>query len=155
MNNLKYYNDALAYDFKMFETTAKKEANKDNIVKMPEERRKSNAKRKAYSSMLFSKFSSIVLVLMVLAMICSNIYLRSQISETTAKISAVKKEIVALDSEETRLNVEYEKIISYNNLEAQAAELGMKKKDKSQVVYIRVNDTDAAKTSDGILIEAE
>lgn len=151
MDNLKYYNDSLAYDFKMFEE--KKSVKKDNIVKMSS-KRTSKRRRNKYVALIFTKLTSVLCAAMVLALICGNIYLRARISETTAKINDVKQQIELYDSEVTRLNVEYEKIISYNNLEVAAHELGMKKMDKAQVVYIRVNDTDAAKTSDGMLINA-
>ena len=36
MNNMKYYNDSLAYDFEMFmPKTAERENTRDNIVVMP------------------------------------------------------------------------------------------------------------------------
>ena len=44
--------------------------------------------------------------------------------------------------------------ISYINLEAEATALGMRKLDKSQVVYVRVNDKSMAKTQDGIILLA-
>lgn len=152
MDNLKYYNDALAYDFKMFEER-KVKAN-DNVVKMSA-KRTSKRRRSKYVALVFTKLTSVLGVAMVLALICANIFLRARISETTSEINKVKDQIDVYHSEETRLNVEYEKIISYNNLEQKAHELGMKKMDKSQVVYIRVNDTDAAKTSGGMLINAD
>ena len=152
MDNLKYYNDSLAYDFKMFEE--RKVKKNDNIVKMST-KRTSKRRRNQYVAAVFSKLSAFLGIAMILALICANIFLRARISENTAKINKVKEQIEVYHSEETRLNVEYEKIISYNNLEEKAHELGMKKMDKAQVVYIRVNDSDAAKTSDGMLIDAD
>ena len=51
MNNLKYYNDSLAYDFDMFmprqkESVAKDIQKKQNIIKMP----KGNQKKRTYAS---------------------------------------------------------------------------------------------------------
>ena len=45
--------------------------------------------------------------------------------------------------------------ISFANLELEATELGMTKPEKDNVVYIRVNDKDAAKTADGTLMVSE
>ena len=48
MNNLKYYNDSLAYDFEMFSPkTAERPKSRDNIVVMPVANKKSKAKRRA------------------------------------------------------------------------------------------------------------
>ena len=47
VDNLKYYNDALAYDFQMFMPKAKPEpVEKDNVIKMPSQniKKKSRAK---------------------------------------------------------------------------------------------------------------
>ena len=54
-----------------------------------------------------------------------------------------------MDAEYTKLFVEMEKMISYNNLGASAELLGMKKMDKNQVVYIHVNDKNTAITTSG------
>ncbi len=154
MDNLKYYNDSLAYDFRMFEPKKSEPQKKNNVVRMPESRRILAARRLSIVA-IFHKLSGFAGVALVLALICANILLRAQISETTAKIENTKDQIEIYDSEVTRLNVECEKIISYSNLETAAHELGMKKMDKSQVVYIRVNDSNAAKTSDGYLIDED
>ena len=45
--------------------------------------------------------------------------------------------------------------ISYSNLELEAVQLGMKKPDKENVTYIRVNDKNAARTRDGSFISEE
>ena len=66
-----------------------------------------------------------------------------------------KSELAALSGEETRLKIELERIISYNNLEQAARELGMKKTDKSQIVYINVNDTNKAIDANGNVLTAE
>ena len=154
MDNLKYYNDSLAYDFKRFEPKKAEPQKKNNVVRMPASRR-TLAARSAIIAAVFRKLSAVAGVALVLALICANIFLRAQISEATAKIEKTKEQIEIYDSEVTRLNVECEKIISYSNLETAAHELGMKKMDKSQVVYIRVNDSNAAKNSDGYLIDED
>ena len=40
-------------------------------------------------------------------------------------------------------------------LELEAMQLGMRKMEKDDVTYIRVNDTDKAVTSDGSVVSAE
>jgi hypothetical protein len=42
MNNLKYYNDSLAYDFDMFMPKTAPEERRDNIVVMPQKAEKQN-----------------------------------------------------------------------------------------------------------------
>ena len=93
-------------------------------------------------------------VFMVAAM-CGNIFLRLQINEVNSKINDVKKEINVLQSERTGLEVEFERVISYSNIELEAAEIGMQKMDKSQVKYIRVNDKNTAVTKDGETISGK
>ena len=48
MDNLKYYNDSLAYDFEMFmPKTAPKTNTRDNIVVMPKTAKKTKSRRRA------------------------------------------------------------------------------------------------------------
>lgn len=148
MDNLKYYNDSLAYDFEMFmPRTAEKE--NDNIVKLPQSSpRQKAAKKAAVKSMSVSAFAVMASVF-ILAAMCGNIFLRLQINEVSSQINNVKSEINTLQSERTSLEVELERVISYSNIELEAAEIGMQKMDKSQVNYIRVNDKNTAVTKDG------
>ena len=81
--------------------------------------------------------------------------MRIAINEVNAEIKAIQTEINELDSEYTKLSVDFNRIISYQNLEEEAAKLGMRKMDKSQVVYIRVNDTNVARDSSGAYISEE
>ena len=153
VDNLKYYNDSLAYDFEMFMPRSAEPVRKDNIVKLPETRHQKHAKRRAVKRVSASAFAVMTAVFMLAAM-CGNIFLRLQINEVNSKINTVKSEINALTSEKTRLEVELERVISYSNIELEAAEIGMQKMDKSQVKYIRVNDKDTAVTKDGKTVES-
>lgn len=144
MDNMKYYTDSLAYDFSAFMPKTEKEKQTDNIVKVPQGK-KQTRKKTAARSLSVSAFAIMTAVFM-LAALCGNIYLRLQINEVDSKINAVNKEIGILDSEMTSLEVELERKISFSNIELEATELGMKKKDKSQVKYIRVNDKDTVET---------
>ncbi len=149
MDNSKYYNDSLAYDFDMF--LPKESPRKAKIVKMPQAKNAARAKAKAAVS---ERLKAVAAIGFVLAIICANIFLRVRITEVNADINEIKSEIIELESEQTRLNVELENRISYNNLELAARELGMKKTDKSQVIYIRTNENNAARTSKGIFSAA-
>ncbi len=151
INNSKYYNDSLAYDFELFMPKEKKET--AEIVKMPPRKKKAvrtRAKRKV------SNASSIILLgAFMVGVICANIALRVEISEVNASVIETKAELAALSGEETRLNVEFERLISFNNLEEAAKALGMKKTDKSQIVYIEVNETNKAVDANGNILTAE
>lgn len=142
MNNLKYYDNTLAYDYNLFMPREKQSA-EDNIIKMPVKAKKRQAKALSASAV------SVLMAAFMVVAVCGSIFLRVSITETSSKINDIKEEINVLDAEITRLNVEFENIISYTNLEQSAAEIGMKKMDKSQAVYMRVNSNDAAVTANG------
>ena len=145
MDNSRYYNDSLAYDFDMF--LPKQKPVKAKIVKMPQKKSASSVRA---SSVVAHRIKVIAVIGFVLAIVCANIFLRARITEVNAEMAAVQTEITELESEYTRLNVEFENRISYQNIEQVARNLGMKKMDKSQVVYIKTNPTNAAVTSDGV-----
>ncbi len=149
MNNLKYYNDSLAYDFDMF-APKEKQAPRDNIVVMPN--RNTKAGRKA-ARRLSPTVAAIMCVIFLLAGLCGNIALRIKINEVNSEINDYKAQITELDSEKTALEVEFQRKISYVNLELEAMSLGMKKPSKDDVTYIRVNDTDIAKNANGEVLE--
>lgn len=154
MNNLKYYNDSLAYDFDMFmPSKAKQNKKDDNIIKLATPKPKKRT-RKAVRAVSVSAFTIMVAVFMLSAL-CGNLFLRLQINEINSEINDMKAQIGELDSEKTALEMEFERRISYSNIELEATELGMKKMSKDQVKYIRVNDKNAAITSDGKLVEQE
>lgn len=156
MNNLKYYNDSVAYDFEMFAPkTAEKKNNRDNIVVMPKNKTAAKKRSKAASRSLSAPVTLIMCAVFVLAGFCGNIALRLQINEVNSQINEVKSAIAKLDSEKTELQVEMQRRLSYSNLEFEASQLGMTKPEKDNVVYIRVNDKDTAKTADGNIVTAE
>lgn len=152
MNNLKYYNDSLAYDFEMFMPKEKKNNTRDNIVVMPKPQQRAQSRRKA-ARRLSPTFAAIMCVVFILAGLCGNIALRIKINEVNSEINDVKASISELDSEKTALEVEFQRRISYVNLELEAMSLGMKKPSKEDVTYIRVNDNDVAKNADGEVLD--
>ena len=151
VDNFKYYNNSLAYDFEMFMPKKAEPVRKDNIVKLPRTKQQQRAKKRAVKHLSASAFA-VMTTVFVIASMCGNIFLRLEINEYNSKINDTKAEIKALDSEITGLEVELERIISYSNIEVEAAEIGMQKMDKSQVKYIRVNDKNTAVTKDGEVV---
>lgn len=156
MNNIKYYNDSLAYDFEMFmPKKAEQTKSKDNIVVMPKKAESDRKRRRSAARSLSPSVAVIMCAFFILAGLCGNIALRLQINEVNAEINDMKSAIAELDSEKTVLEVELQRRISYSNLELEAVQLGMKKPAKENVTYIRVNDKDAAKTADGSIVTAQ
>ncbi len=148
MDNLKYYNDSLAYDFEMFMPRTAEPVRKDNIVKLPKTKQQKRAKARTVRR-LSASFFAVMTTVVLLAAMCGNIFVRLQINEVNAKINDVKAEINALESTKTGLEVELERVVSYSNVELEATEIGMQKMNKDQVKYIRVDDENTAVTKDG------
>lgn len=148
MDNVRYYNDSLAYDFDLFMPHEKK-SNTDNVIKMPETAVKKKKRTRTTTRALSLTTTTVLISVFFLAVLCGNIFLRLRINEVDSQINDINGEIVELEAELTALDVELEKVISYTNLGNAATALGMKKMDKDQVVYIQVNDKDAAITSNG------
>ncbi len=153
MNNLKYYNDSLAYDFDMFmPVPSKKPQPKDNIVVMPKAAKNARSRKKAAVKSLSSPAMFLLCALVVLGGFCGNISMRLKINEVNEEINTIKSSIAELDSEMTALEVEMQRRISFSNLELEAVELGMKKPSKENVNYIVVNEQNAAKTQEGVIV---
>lgn len=152
MNNLKYYEDSLAYDFSMF-APAKKVApqRKGKIIDIPEEQKKRAMRRKRAASGLSGKVSAILATVFIIGMLSGNIILRSQITETEQKITKMENQISLAESKLASVNFKMEQKLSYNNLEEAATALGMRKLSKSQVVYIRTNEDNKAVLGEGTL----
>ncbi len=156
MNNMKYYNDSLAYDFEMFAPKpAARVGTRDNIVVMPKNSSRTKKRTRAAAKSLTSPALLIMCAVFVLAGLCGNIGLRLKINEVNSEINEVKAAITELDSEKTSLEVELQSRIAYSNLELEATTLGMRKMEKSNVKYIRVNDKDKAVTTNGETVIAE
>ena len=153
MNNAKYYNDSLAYDFELFMPKTQ-HSQRAEIVKMPKKKVNKAVRRAARREV--SKTASIIMVgLFLVSMILAGIAIRVEISEVNSQIIEAKHELAALSGEETRIDMEFEQMMSYKNIEDAAKALGMRKMDKSQIVYIRVNDTNKAIDSNGNVLTAE
>lgn len=155
MDNMKYYNESLAYDFEMFAPKPAKTQNRDNIVVMPKSAKSVKSRKRTAAKAISSPALLVMTAVIVLAGLCGNIALRLKINEVNSEINEYKAAIAEVDSEKTALEVEMQRRISYANLELEAMQMGMQKPDKNNVVYIRVNDKDSAKTADGTLIVSE
>lgn len=155
MDNVKYYNDSLAYDFEMFMPHTAVKEKPDNIVRLPQTSTKQRAKRRAANKAVSVSAFAVLASVLMLAALCGNIFLRLQINEVDSKINSIKSEINTLESEKTSLEVKYERIVSYSNIEEEAKNLGMRKMEKSQVKYIHVNDKDTATTKNGKTVSSQ
>ena len=149
MDNLKYYNDSFAYDYDRFVSVPKKKA---EIHEYPVVKTRAKSKADRRKAQLVRNF--VISGLAVLA-ICSSVFLRAEISSMRSDINNINNEIVELESERTRLSVEMERKVSVINLEESAIALGMQKCEKSQVTYIKTNDTDTAENSKGELLQVQ
>ena len=156
MDNYKYYTGSLAHDYSMFMPKEREEPKKADVIKHPNAKRKSAQNTKAVTRSISSTISAVAVCTFVVAMVCANIYIRAEITSVQSQISDVKSEILELESERTRINCEIERQISYKNLEQSAEELGMQKKERSQIVYIKTNTGNAAQDGKGdLLADAE
>ncbi len=147
MNNLKYYDDSLAYNFELFMPAKEKKA---KIVDMPESPRAKAARKKASKNMVAKKTSVVIGTLLILGFLLFSLFLRSQVTETRAKIEKINNEITEATGEETQINIELEKKLSYKNLDSTAYAMGMRKAEKNQIVYIKANEKNKAETGSGV-----
>ena len=147
IDNSKYYNDCLAYDFEMFAERPKKKQNptSDNIIKIKSKKR--------YNITTKNNVFKIPAICFALSFCFVNIQMRILINETNSNINQVKSEIRELQAEKTALEMKLEKEISLDNLERSALEMGMCKPNKRQINYIRVYDKNRAISENGKEIE--
>lgn len=155
MDNVKYYNDSLAYNFEMFMPKEKPVEKTDNVIKMPQTAKQRRKRVKAANKSVSISVSAVLICASIVAILCANIFLRARINEINTEITEANATLNSLDAELTLLNVRYEKIVSYTNLEQSAVNFGMKKMSKNQVVYIHVNDTDCAVTQSGEKVQSD
>ena len=92
MDNLKYYNDSMAYDFEMFMPRSAEPVRKDNIVKLPRTKHQQRARKRAVKHLSTSAFA-VMTTIFVIAAMCGNIFLRLEINEYNSKINDAKSEI--------------------------------------------------------------
>ncbi len=121
-----------AYDLSLFEQRQKKE--KAALQKLPAAKPKSGLKTVA---------ARLMVALIVGAIVSVGIYSRAILTETVSDITAAKKELTRLQSEETRLAMELDSKVSVKSIEDYATnQLGLNRMDKYQVTYIALAGSD-------------
>lgn len=146
MNNIKYYDNSLAYNFELFAPAPKKQA---DVISMPSSRKKTSSKKRAKAKRVSPTLKGVMVALVSVTLLCLMLFLRSQVGETQAKINSLNQQISTAKSEETRLTVALERMYAYQNLEQRASSFGMSKPNKNQIVYVKCNDKDKAVTDKG------
>lgn len=156
MDNYKYYSGSMTHDFDMFmprattqsTAAAPKPRKKGTVIKYPVVAKKAKAQARTVSKPI----SAIIISAVVLVMLCANIYTRAEVTSIRSEINNVKTEINTLESVQARLQCELEQKVSFKNLEKEAKKIGMKKMDKSQIIYIRTNKENKAVDKNGNVI---
>jgi len=129
-------NSGAAYDLSRFEAKRSVQQKKPQLKAV-----KGKKKKVAIVSKVSPALAAITAVVTVF--ICAYmIYTHVLITETTAAITRVNKEITTLQSEQVRLDSELDAIMSRGNIEEKALALGMYQADKLQVEGVEVNQGD-------------
>lgn len=145
INNAPYYNDSLAYDFDMF---MPKKSKPNNVIEYtPKKKIKSKTKYKV-------DILAVLFTVTTFALIIMSLYLRVSICESEHTARVTRQDVLALQSEKTRLEYEYQSATSFANLEQLATELGMRKATKDQIVYIFPYEENMAVLQDGTVVVA-
>ncbi len=125
-----------AYDLSRFETRKREE------TKKPELKAVKGKKQKKTKLAAVSPITLVLIAVLSVGVCAFMLYTRVMITETTAAITRVNKEIVQLQSEGVRLDSELDAIMSRGNIEQKALALGMYEADKLQVECVEVNSGD-------------
>ena len=116
------------------------ERRKARIIDLPDQTRAREARQQQNTAL--GRVCSFLVTGMILFMLCATLYTRSEIARLNDQISESKHRYEALRNDEVRLNMELESRISYTNIEQAAKEMGMKKKDYRQVIYLQLEEND-------------
>lgn len=132
---MRMENQSTAYDFARFSPR------QQNVVALPKQQKKNAAAvKKSKQNKVFARvFVSAIVLTMVMAWIFS----RVQLTEVTAQINSIEKQLNQLKSEQVRMEMEFESKMSAKKIEEYAVNvLGMKKIESAQIEYIYVNEGD-------------
>jgi cell division protein FtsL len=103
-----------------------------------------------------SSVGVVISALIVTALLFIMIYGKVQVSALFTEISSEKEVVDLLESENVRMQSEIESNMSLRNVESYAENvLGLKKLDKSQIVYIQIQNEDVVQvveTEDNIFV---
>lgn len=115
--------------YKGKKSTARKTEEKTNKKKLQEERKKQR-KTIMYIALIFSVLFAIS-------------YRNAQIDESFEKVQDSKKELAAVEKENSQLELAIESSLNLSNVEQQAKELlGMQKLTNKQIVYVELEKGD-------------
>ena len=106
MNNIKYYDCTLAYDFALFEERPKKKANITKIKNKNEVKVKNSIKNKRKNAK--SIFINIFLSVTVVVLIVFSLVLNAELYDVGLKSKEVQNINTSLMAEKRRLEVKYE-----------------------------------------------
>ena len=120
----------LAYDLSLFEQKPKKAQPALNLVR--------DHKYHKRDRMVAVRVVSSVLV--VVAVICLQLYSRARLTELSDRIGTYNTEYQNLLSEQTRLNAEIEGKVSLRSVEESAKAMGLDKMQAYQVEYVVVEE---------------
>jgi len=121
-------------------TRTVEERRKARIIDLPDQTRARAARQQQNTAL--GRVCSFLVTGMILFMLCATLYTRSEIARLNDQIGEIKRRSEALRNDEVRLNMELESRISYTNIEQAAKEMGMKKKDYRQVIYLQLEEND-------------
>lgn len=127
IDNTKYVENTLGYDFSLFEEHPKK----NNIIQLP------SPKKQPSILIKFKSLSLAFLILFIVLGIAGTVYLRAEINKTEVEIKKMDSKIAEVDSKKISLETKIDTMLSYKNLASVADELGMKKPSADQIKYIR------------------
>ncbi len=112
------------YNFDRFE---------DHVQVTPSRRKRTRAGRYAAGMRWMSKVAAAAVML---AMVCSLIYSQAQVTELTGDVQNTQADLENARSTYAYLSGQLDERSSLNNIEAQAAALGLVKMDRSQISYV-------------------
>ena len=121
-------------------TRAYEERRKARIIDLPDQSGTRAARQQQNTAL--GRVCSFLVTGMILFMLCATLYTRSEIARLNDQINESKHRYEALRNDEVRMNMELESRISYTNIEQAAKEMGMKKKDYRQVIYLQLQEDD-------------
>ncbi len=140
METLNLYQNNVAYDFDMFAPKPKTEPSP--VIDYPVKEQKEKVRKQRKQTAKTSNLSRVVIIGVLLLAIFANIFSYAEINRVEMKISKQNKSISKLDSEITRLECNLQSLMNYDAIEKSAKELGMQKLERSQIVYLNVNETE-------------
>ena len=140
METLNLYQNNVAYDFEMFAPKPKTEPSP--VIDYPVKEQREKVRRQRNANAKTSKVTRVVMVGALLLAIFANIFSYAEINRVETTITKQNKSIAKLDSEISRLECNLQSLMNYDTIEEGAKELGMQKLERSQIVYLNVNQAE-------------